>query len=245
MECFVVDPSDVDQNEGLLILRADEAHHAAKALRVRIGEILGATDLCGRCYKASVLEITEEKKESIVTCKILETLAGHNDPEIDVLLIQAMLSQPSKLEEIVERCTELGASGFMPIMSERVERSSFKKERIERLLKVGCKQTFRATMPTFAEISSFEEVLSLLVKEGRKIVVLHEAIDNKQSLHSYMEDLKEEKIALFIGPEGGFTDREVALSRVRYGAIVASLGKRRLRAETAAITAVAVAMSFE
>jgi 16S rRNA (uracil1498-N3)-methyltransferase len=245
LECFVVDPSDVDTAEGILTLRGDEAHHAAKALRLRVGETFGATNLCGCCYRATVQNILEEKKESVVIAKITETFANNNDPEIDVILVQAMLSQASKFEEIVERCTELGVSGFIPVVSERVERSSLKKERIERLLKVGCKQTFRATIPTFAEISSLEEVLSELVKDNRKIVVLHEAADNKQTLHSYMEGLKREKIALLIGPEGGFTDREVALSRVRYGAIVASLGKRRLRAETAAITAAAVAMSFE
>jgi 16S rRNA (uracil1498-N3)-methyltransferase len=245
MECFIVDPKDVFPGEGYLLLRNDEAHHAIKSLRIRTGESLFVTTLDGICYRTILNSIEEGKKEIVARCTIELEFPEFNEPSLKVELVQAVLSQQSKLEEIVERCTEIGISSFTPISTARTERSQIKHERIERILRSACKQSSRARKPVFSELTSLEEALKRSRDSGREIIVLHEAAPKENSLRNVLQEIDSKIITIAIGPEGGFTQDEVDMCSDRFEACIASLGARRLRAETAAITASAIALSFD
>src|ERR1043165_9913419 len=106
MECFIVDPADVFGDR--LVLRGDEAHHAARSLRMRVGETILATDLQGVCYSAVIRSIEEVgKREQVVEAEVIEHLVNFHEPSVELRLIQGILNQPSKFEEITERCSEL------------------------------------------------------------------------------------------------------------------------------------------
>ncbi|HET9137134.1 MAG TPA: RsmE family RNA methyltransferase [Candidatus Kapabacteria bacterium] len=241
MECFIVEPTDVFGDQ--LILQADEAHHAARSLRMKVGETILATDLQGNCYRATIESITEiSKGEYSVECKIDQQLPDFHEPPIKLRLIQGILNQPSKFEEIAERCTELGIISLVPIISERVERVNLKTERLEKILCSACKQAHRARKPKLSDAVSFEESLKQAADEGNEIILLHEGASVNNSLRRALDETKGRQIALVIGPEGGFSEAEVSLARSNYQAMIASLGSRRLRAETAAIAAVAIAV---
>ncbi len=246
MECFIVNGSDIATDLSSLVLRDDEAKHCARALRIRVGEQILATDLSGNCYKATLEAIDDLGKHGYeVRASIDQVLPRHNEPTLNVLLIQAVLHTSAKFEEIIERCCEIGVSGFTPISTTRVERPAIKADRIEKILRASCKQAQRAMKPIFAELSEFETALNAAVTDNRFIVLLHEAAPLEHSLNAVLTTRPSSHIALVVGPEGGFTEEEVSLARETYGAHIASMGTRRLRAETAAITAAAITLGFD
>jgi len=251
MECFIVEKEDVDIDRGELILTGDEAHHALRSLRIQIGEQLLATDLFGISYSCKLKSHSSGAKGSELKaiCSIEEILPEFGEPKRNVLLIQGLISQPSRWEFLLEKATELGANIIQPVTTERTERESFNRERSDRILRAAVKQTKRSRIPELREISSLETALTDSIKEGRMVVMLHESVvRGLPSLHTKLiagtallqkEFDGGEPIAIAVGPEGGFSEDEVkAVSSS--GAKIVSLGPRRLRAETAAIAVLAL-----
>jgi 16S rRNA (uracil1498-N3)-methyltransferase len=234
MECFIVEKGNIDIEQHTLVLVNDEAHHATRSLRIKQGEEILTTDLIGTCYRCRA----ERAGPGTLICSIEEILPNFGEPKRDVLLIQGMISQPSRWEFLLEKATELGVSAIQPITTERTERESFNRDRWERILRAAVKQTKRARMPELRELSSFAEALSEAINNGRKLVILHEAA-NISSSTSRSWTNNGEAIAIVVGPEGGFSDNEVLMAS-NAGAEIVSLGPRRLRAETAAIAVLAI-----
>lgn len=242
MECLIVDARDVDLVQSSLRLKGEEAHHAAKVLRLRNGERFIASDLHGTCYLAEYAGSRQVGKHDLeVDARILESIPGYGEPSRELELIIGFLSQPARWEFLLEKSVELGVTVIQPIISERTEKRSPKLERSERVLRAALKQTKRSRLPELGELSTLSAALSEAVQKGRDVYILHEAADPAQALWSQIQHVSG-AIALVVGPEGGFSDEEVGLA-IELGAKVASLGTRRLRAETAAIAALAIAQS--
>jgi 16S rRNA (uracil1498-N3)-methyltransferase len=243
MECLIVDPNDVELGSKQLLLRGEEAHHAAKVLRLRSGEEFLASDLSGTCYRTEFLGSRSMGKHDVeVDARILEVLPSYGEPAGEVALIIGFLSQPARWEFLLEKSVELGVTSILPIVTDRTEKRSPKLDRSERILKAALKQTKRSKLPHLGELSTLSAALSEAVKNGRTVYILHEAADPDSSLLRQLQQKNTLSLALVVGPEGGFSDEEIA-DAVRLGAKVASLGTRRLRAETAAIAALAIAQS--
>ncbi len=243
MECLIVETADVDLAGQLLVVRGEEAHHAARVLRLRSGEQFIASDLSGTAYRAEFLGSRQVGKNDLeVEARILEVLPGYGEPGHELELVIGFLSQPARWEFLLEKAVELGVTSIQPIVTERTEKRSPKLERSERVLKAALKQTKRSKLPDLGELSTLSEALSQAVKKGRDVYILHEAADPEQALLSQIQRGSGKAIALVVGPEGGFSDEEVRLA-VQLGAKVASLGTRRLRTETAAIAALSIAQS--
>jgi 16S rRNA (uracil1498-N3)-methyltransferase len=245
MECFIVDESGIDLTSKTLVLRDDEARHAVRVLRISEGEILMATTLHGVCFKAKCMRSGQpSKNEWECECRIEEILPEHNEPHTDIQLIQAITGQQSKLEEIVEKVTEIGVKSIVPVYSKRSEKRTVNVARLERIIRTACKQSHRAQMPELYGVRNLSEALLGAKKDERRIIFLHESAPRDNSLLKILTEKKNNKIALVIGPEGGFDETEVLLAQ-QAGAHIASLGTRRLRAETAAIMAVSITMAGE
>lgn len=238
MECFIVSPDDVLRGEKKLVLRGDEARHAIRSLRLTEGEELMATDLAGTCYHAVLVRSEEVRKELIAECSLLQVLPEYHEPQQKIVLAQAILQQPSRFEEILEKATELGVTGFIPLICERTEKRQINRERLERILREATKQVSRARIPTLFEPMHLTDILSLSKTDGSKAIILHEAASTESRLLNYLNGVNS-AIMVFIGPEGGFTENEIAHAQTQ-GAVIASLGERRLRAETAAVAAVSL-----
>jgi 16S rRNA (uracil1498-N3)-methyltransferase len=165
------------------------------------------------------------------------------------MLIQGLISQPSRWEFLLEKATELGATVIQPVTTERTERNSFNRERSERILQAAVKQTKRSRMPELRETSSLGAAVSDAISEGRKVILLHEGVLAVfASFHTegsagtaQLQNAFDggEPIAIAVGPEGGFSEEEVMMAS-NIGTEIVSLGPRRLRAETAAIAALAI-----
>jgi 16S rRNA (uracil1498-N3)-methyltransferase len=244
MECFIVRESDINLAAKTLVLRGDEGRHAVRVLRISQGEQLMATTLSGFCYRTKCIESGQpSKNEWECECSIEEILPEHNEPKNDIQLIQGITQQQSKLEEIAEKVTEIGVKSIVPIYSKRTEKRTANVERLERIIQTACKQTSRARVPRLHDVTSFSTALKNCKREGREIILLHESAPLENSLSKILPR-QNKAISLVIGPEGGFDESEVLLASGEFGATVASLGERRLRAETASIVAIAIAMAF-
>ena len=241
MECFIALRDNINEERGELTLVGDEAKHAVRSLRMKEGELLIATDLQGVCYRSEITSISKHSKDDWeARCSIIEKIPNNNESPKHLHLVIGILQQTSKFEEVLEKCTELGVKEFTPLISSRSEKEDFNIERCERILRSATKQVSRSKNPVLNEKGSLEDILSRLRQNGYQIVIFHEQPDIQDPFTTSSISLI--PTALLIGPEGGFTNEEITLAK-SFGAKVLSLGSRRLRAETAAIAASAIALA--
>jgi 16S rRNA (uracil1498-N3)-methyltransferase len=151
-------------------------------------------------------------------------VAVDTEPARSVTLCCSILKREN-FELVVQKATELGVSRIIPIIAERTVKTGLKMERLKAIAKEATEQSGRGVVPDISEPMSLTDALAL---PGHKLF-FHTGTQAHPALSS-------DPALLFIGPEGGWSDRDVAAA-VSAGCQVCSLGKRTLRGETAAIVA--------
>ncbi len=152
-----------------------------------------------------------------------------------------LLFAPVKKDQtdlIVEKATELGAVRIVPVLTQRTQTRTVRLDRFRKIALEAAEQTERLDLPEIADVASLDAALAAL-PSGTALVFCDEAGDAHPAA-ALMADLKGRDAALLIGPEGGFTPEERAFLRSRPGMHSVSLGPRILRAETAAVAAMAL-----
>jgi 16S rRNA (uracil1498-N3)-methyltransferase len=212
------------------------AHHLLRVLRARVGQefdiATGATVRRGRITK-----VTDER---------VEFELGEDTGVVDVPTITLLLAifKFDRMEWAIEKCTELGVSRIIPLQARRTDAhlaatATKRVERWERIVRQAAEQSRRPTPPEVMLPVKLKEAVALtastriLLAETEQQVALKDALQS----HSPSSDL-----LLAVGPEGGWTEEELALFS-QAGWTAASLGSTILRAETAAIAAIAIALS--
>ncbi len=212
---------------GFAELRGEEAKHLTKVLRVEPGQQYELSD--GEAHYLAEVEATQR---DLVKFRVIEQLPIIADPFEMTLAIA--LVKFDRLEWVLEKATELGAHHIRPFWSDRaehgLERAAVKRiDRWRRILVESSQQSRRIVPPQVYEPVSFESILT-------KPSDLRYFFDERREDSEFAPDLAASNL-LIIGPEGGWTDRERALAK---DCVSASLGPRVLRAETAAIAALAI-----
>lgn len=226
-------------------LDGEEVHHITRVMRMSVGDkIICASD------KGSALCQIETIAEKLVTASIIEWLNERSELPNHVTIAQGM-PKGDKLELIVQKGTELGASCFLPFYSSRSivkwtpEKAKKKVERLSKIAKEAAEQSHRQTVPTVLTPVSFDSLCSESARFDVKIVA-YEAADEaeKYALPKLLRRLEKDRSILFaVGPEGGFSGEEIEMLKQR-GFHVCSLGPRILRTETAALYFLSV-LSYE
>lgn len=219
----------VDTIEPSVTVTGDEFHHSIRVVRARVGEEVELFDRSGNAARGVVESI--EKDRAVIAAR--DPLPSRESP-LAIHLAMAVI-QLEKFELVLQKATELGVKTIIPLVSDRVElrpeRYSGRMERWNKIVFEAVKQCGRALVPAIEPPATFDEVLA---RSGTKI--LFDA-DAQGEVLSGLQD-----VTILIGPEGGWSEEE--LSRARDRKVLSQrLGPRRLRAETAAITAVAVVAS--
>jgi 16S rRNA (uracil1498-N3)-methyltransferase len=216
----------VDQIAPDTIVTGDEFHHSVRVVRLRVGEDVELFDRNGNAARGVVASI--ERDRAVIAAG--EALPSRESP-LAMHLAMAVI-QLEKFELVLQKATELGVRSIIPLVTERVElrpeRYSGKSERWERILFEAVKQCGRARVPSIEAPARFGDVLQ---RGGAKILFDADADPSPVG--------QLDEVTIFIGPEGGWSDSELALARER-GVLFQRLGPRRLRAETAAIAALSV-----
>ncbi len=168
--------------------------------------------------------------------RILEKVLNRREPDRKLFLFQSILKK-DKMEWVFQKGTELGVAGFTPILSERSIKKDFKEDRAMKIIKEAAEQSGRAVLPELRKILNFKNALEFVQLERMNAV-----ITDQNSKKHISETLKESIMAIFIGPEGGWTEEEIKDAK-ECGFKAVSLSRLQLRAETAAIVASAFLIS--
>ncbi len=241
---FITNPEE-NIRENIITITGEDASHISRSLRMKCGEELYASDFFGMEYRCEICGF----EGGNVQLKILEKRLCESEPNVKVRIFQA-LPKGDKLDTVVQKCTELGAYDFTPVLTSRCisrpdEKSAKKKcERWQKISAEAAKQCGRGIIPTVNEVISFDTALSEM-SDCTLALMCYECEDSYSLRKCIEENMgKLEKgatLAVFIGPEGGISPEEAQMASDK-GIICVGLGKRILRTETAPLFAVSAIM---
>lgn len=233
---------DCRQGDRYVITGADH-NHIKNVLRMKVGD----TILISANGKSNLCEIEIIDNDEIVA-PIIEEDYQNTELPLQIHLFQG-LPKSDKMELIIQKAVELGVYSITPIEMKRCivklddKKKKSKQTRWQAISESAAKQSKRNTIPEINEIISYKAALNA-AKELDLLLVPYENEDGILSTKEALAELKEAKsVGIIIGPEGGFDDAEIEAAKDAGGRII-SLGKRILRTETAAITAVGMCMLY-
>ena len=208
-------------------LDPDESRHLSKVLRLTNGDLVVVVDGKGNWYECELIEAHSK----IALLRILKK--EDRSAAFNVEIAAAPTKNLNRWEWFLEKATEIGIDAIHPIQSFHSERKVLKRDRQERILISAMKQSFKAKLPALEDIRRFDDFIKLAFDGEKYIAHCHEDLPKMKlkSIHS-----KGKKALILIGPEGDFSKEEV-LAATAAGFRSVSLGKSRLRTETAAIVA--------
>ncbi|SFL25762.1 16S rRNA (uracil(1498)-N(3))-methyltransferase [Halanaerobium salsuginis] len=222
-----------------IIISGNDYNHLKNSLRLNLGDRVILSDGTGFDFEAELSDYLD----SAVELEIIKKEKSAVEAKLQVWLAQG-LPKKSKLDLVVEKATEIGFSGLIPLEAERSivkydnRKKAKKRQRWQRVAEAAAKQAGRAIIPEIKEVMSPVQ-LKNLKNEFDYILLLWED-ENQFSLKKFFQNYsvtQTAKILLLVGPEGGFSAAEVEQYKKELGALVITLGPRILRTETAGITA--------
>lgn len=241
---FIESEQFIDQQ---VTITGEDARHIGKVMRSKPGDEFIVSD--GISREALVKIVSIEPGE--VVAEIVNDLEPGGEAWLQVTIAQS-LPKGDKMETVIQKCTEIGAAAFLPFISERtVVQYDMKKEekrtiRWRKIAKEAAEQAHRSKIPVVESPVSWKELLAAVA--GFDLVCLCYEQENGQGLHDALQPFvtglerdKSYKIAVIVGPEGGFSEAEVTAA-VAAGAVSIGLGRRILRTETAAMAALTCIM---
>ena len=231
---FFIDSKNIVDNQ---VAISDTAlKHITKALRLGKGDRIWLGDERKKRYLIELTEVDYKK----ATGRILETKEVSDAPAVEIILLQSVL-KGEKMDILIQKAAELGVSKVIPVITERTivkfseGRISSKEKRWQSIAKEASQQSGRWDVPEIAPITDFKYIFEKTGKVDSGLILWEGERENrlKTVLKRYKNDgIK--RISVFIGPEGGFAEKEIALAKEN-GFISVSMGDLILRAETAAI----------
>lgn len=226
-------------NGDLVTIKGEDAHHISRSLRMSVGEHINVSDENGMEYEC----ILDSFTDTVVTGKILNKYPSDAESRIRVHLFQA-LPKGEKLDFIIQKSVECGVYDITPFESERCvvkvknDAEGRKTDRRNKIALEAAKQCGRGIVPNVNSTVGFEAMLGL-ASNSDAVLFCYEG-EGTLPMGKVLKKLKNEcnisDISIIIGSEGGFSPEEAEIARKRSFDMI-GLGKRILRAETAAIMA--------
>lgn len=221
---FLTDEDRIDGNK--IILKGENFHHLARVLRARVGEDVEVCDGKGTDYFCKAESFDKESAILSVTKS-----AQSSAEEGPFITLYQCIAKGDKMEQIITRCTEMGVSRFVPVLSKFCVARPEGDKKIARWQKIAlaaAKQSGRGLVPQIAPIISINEAIEQMAEAPLSFVCYE-----KETKKTAAELPLAKEISFLIGSEGGFSTEECALWESR-GITSISLGKRILRTENAA-----------
>jgi len=230
-EIFYTAPENVEGNR--VKLAAEEARHIIRVLRHKVGDRIQVVDGEGNEYRCLITKIGRRELAAEVmsqTRRARETVAE--------VTLAASITKGTKMDAMVEMATELGVAQIVPLVTMRTiaRLTPAKLQRFRHLAVSALKSSTRTMLPRIQPAQEFEQFLKASGYFDLKLIAYEE--EKRVRLREVLTP-NPRRVALVIGPEGGFSETEVALAQ-GHGFRAFSLGPRRLRAETACITGLAL-----
>jgi 16S rRNA (uracil1498-N3)-methyltransferase len=231
---FFVAAPDIEDEQ--VVMSGRQAHQICKVLRLKPGDHFVALDNRGQEYQTELTEVTCDQVKGQVVQKRLAT----GEPKVRITLYQSLLAR-EKFEWVLQKCTEVGVSRFVPVITQRSvvrKANSVKEEKLtrwRRIITEAAEQSHRGRIPEMASPVDLQNALNQLGRFDLTLLASPDAQDNtlRDSL-GRCDTI--DSAALLIGPEGGFVPEEIEQC-VSKGAAAFTMGPRVLRTETAAVVA--------
>lgn len=212
-------------------LTEDESKHCVRVLRMSEGDGLLLTDGCGNMYTAKVVDANPKR----CVVEIVSTEMKYGKRSYCLTMAVAPTKNADRYEWFLEKATEMGCDVFIPIECTHSERRSIKHDRSEKVITSAVKQSLKAYHPVLEPLTDISEVI-LKPFDGRKLIAhCREDMGKRTSIKEVLTP--GENLLIMIGPEGDFSREEIELALAN-GFTAISLGKERLRTETAALAGV-------
>lgn len=248
---FFTEKENIDTMKHEVIIEGGDYNHIRNVLRMQPGEEIsvgtGENDDEYRC----VLERFEEDR---VICRLLFVKPSGVESPAEIILFQG-LPKADKMELIIQKCTELGVAEIVPVSCKRsvvkldLKKASAKIARWQLIAEAAAKQSKRAVIPNVHDVMTMKEAVKYAGEMQVKMIPyeLSEGMEQTRNVFNRVKeavkaaalsDGAKAKVAIFIGPEGGFEEEEIALADGA-GITPVSLGKRILRTETAGLNVIA------
>ncbi len=222
-----------------ITITGEDAAHVARVLRMKAGESLTACDCRGLDYICEILEA----RPDTVSLRILEKRQTVSEPDVRVTLYQG-LTKGDKMDLIVQKSVELGATCIVPVFTSRSvskpdeKTLAHKTLRWNKIAAEAAGQSGRGILPKVLPAVGFEAAISLMSAHDIGLLLYEQ---NGGTLRAHLGDKKPRDVGVMVGPEGGFEVSEAEYAR-SHGVATAGMGPRILRTETAPICALSVIM---
>ena len=238
---FFVEPNAIAGNR--VSITGKDVNHIKNVLRMKEGEELAVSNgVDGKEYRCGILSLGEDE----ILCELRFVKEDAVELPIKVYLFQG-LPKADKMELIIQKAVELGVYEIIPVATKRaVVKLDAKKEkskltRWQSIAEAAAKQSKRACIPQIANVMNFKEAMQKAGELDVRLIPYEMAEDMSYTRELIRTIRPGQSVAVFIGPEGGFAEEEIALARDK-GVSPVTLGKRILRTETAGMTMLSILM---
>ena len=241
MHCFYCEANNVSEKR--IVITGSDVNHIKNVLRMERGEELMVCDGTGMQYTCEI----EEFPAGEVLLSVLKAEKASTELPVRLKLYQG-LPKKDKMELIIQKAVELGAVEIIPVMTKRCivkleddKKEAKKLERWQAIAESAAKQSGRGIIPVVSKVLPYKEAIKKAMAEGMTLIP-YELTEGMKSLREAATAApKQQVISVFIGPEGGFEETEIAFAKEN-GVVPVSLGKRILRTETAGFTTLSILM---
>ncbi|MDD6598035.1 16S rRNA (uracil(1498)-N(3))-methyltransferase [Anaerovibrio sp.] len=226
-----------------LVITGGDAHHLGRVMRAKAGDRILVADDEGKVGEYELTGFTE----SSVSMRLIQYVEERTESPVEIVLAQC-LPKGDKLDLIVQKATELGVNAIVPLASDNCvvrydsKKAQARQEKWQKIADEAGKQCGRSRLPEVQPVQPFGEWLREMAGEQSGDTAICMCYENElqQGMKEFLQGRKAAKrFVVIVGPEGGFSLAEAALAK-ELGIASVSLGTRILRAETAAISAVAL-----
>lgn len=214
-------------------LSEEESKHCIRVLRMELGDELHLTDGRGSMYRCKVVEANAKR----CTVEVVEHTPEYEKMGYGLVMAVAPTKNIDRFEWFLEKSTEVGISEIYPIECDHSERRQIKLEREEKVVTAAVKQSLKAYHPTLHDMTSVRDVIAMLFDGEKYIAHCDSSFGDKEYLGSLVK--KGGNVLILIGPEGDFSPEEITFA-LQSGFKPITLGKERLRTETAAVVATVI-----
>ncbi|MDO4522599.1 MAG: 16S rRNA (uracil(1498)-N(3))-methyltransferase [Eubacteriales bacterium] len=237
---FFVEPSQVGEHEIQII--GSDVNHIKNVLRMLPGEKISVST--GEDGFDFLCEIeTLDGKE--IRARILEKRGSETELPCRITLFQG-LPKSDKMELIIQKAVELGVYRIVPVTTRRTivkldaKKEAAKQKRWQQIAESAAKQSGRAVIPEVSSVHSWKEALKEAAGLDVRVIPYELATGMEATREIFSQIRSGQSVAIFIGPEGGFEEEEIAQAREEAGFSPITLGRRILRTETAGLATLAM-----
>ena len=234
---FFVKPTQININDKSVIIEGPDVNHIKNVLRMKEGEEIAVSNgVDGKEYRCGIVAL----EEHVIRCEIYFVKEDNVELPAQIYLFQG-LPKSDKMELIIQKAVELGVYQIIPVATKRCvvklddKKAASKIARWQSIAEAAAKQSKRGIIPKVHDVVTFSQAIAI-AREMEVKLIPYEMAEDMEHTKTLLSDIKPgDRVAVFIGPEGGFEQAEID-SASKAGVNPITLGRRILRTETAGMT---------